>query len=67
MGLDYSFPSENVLHSEMIKCFAHAGMTRLGVIDRYECGVIYRVACWFDNLGIIMREELPHWTLSHAC
>lgn len=52
MGFDYSFPSENVLHWEMIKCFAHAGMTRLEVIDRYECGVIYRVACWFDNLGV---------------
>jgi Family of unknown function (DUF6125) len=51
MGFDYSFPSENVLHWEMNKCFAHAGMTRLGAIERYECGVIYRVACWFDGLG----------------
>jgi hypothetical protein len=52
MGFEYSFPSENVMHWEMGKCFAHSGMTRLGVIDRYECGVIYRVACWFDSLGI---------------
>jgi Family of unknown function (DUF6125) len=51
MGFDYSFPSENVLRWEMNKCFAHAGMTRLGAIERYECGVIYRVACWFDGLG----------------
>ena len=49
-GSIYSFPSENLLHWEMKKCFAHAGMTRLGVIDGYECGVIYRVACWFDSL-----------------
>jgi len=52
MGFKHSCPSENVLHWEMSKCFAHAGMTRLGVIDRYECGVIYRVASWFDSLGI---------------
>lgn len=52
MGFNYSFPSENVLHWEMKKCFALAGMTRLGVIEDYECGVIYRVACWFDSLGI---------------
>ncbi len=52
MGFDYSFPAENVLHWEMKKCFAHSGMTRLGAIERYECGVIYRVACWFDSLGI---------------
>jgi hypothetical protein len=52
MGFLYAFPSENILHWEMKKCFAYAGMKRLGVIDRYECGVLYRVACWFDNLGI---------------
>ena len=52
MGFEYSFPSENVLSWEMKKCFAYAGMKRLGVIDRYECGVIYRVACWFLSLGI---------------
>jgi hypothetical protein len=52
MGFKYSFPSDNVLHWEMGKCFAHAAMTRLGVIGSYECGVIYRVACWFDSLGI---------------
>jgi len=52
MGFRYSFPSEHVLHWEMKKCFAHEGMKRLGVIERYECGVVYRVACWFDSLGI---------------
>jgi len=52
MGFKYRFTSENVLHWEMKKCFAHAGMTRLGVAEAYECGVIYRVACWFDSLGI---------------
>jgi len=52
MGFEYTVVSDNVMHWEMKKCFAHAGMTRLGVIDRYECGVIYRVTSWFDSLGI---------------
>jgi hypothetical protein len=52
MGFDYSFPSENVLHWEIRRCFAHVGMTRLGVVDRYECGLIHRVASWLDTLEI---------------
>jgi hypothetical protein len=52
MGFSYSFPSANVMHWNMSRCFAHAGMTRLGVIESYECGVIYRVGCWFQSLGI---------------
>jgi hypothetical protein len=27
-------------------------MKRIGAIDKYECGVIYRLACWFDALGL---------------
>jgi len=52
MGFNYSFPEKNILRWEMTKCFAYKGMTRLGAIDRYECGVIYRVASWFDALGL---------------
>lgn len=52
MGFSYSFPSANVLQWEMGHCFAHDGMARLGVIEHYECGVIYRVACWFQSLRI---------------
>ena len=27
-------------------------MKNIGVIEDYECGVVYRVACWIDSLGI---------------
>jgi hypothetical protein len=27
-------------------------MERLGIIDQYKCGVIYRIECWFNVLGI---------------
>ncbi len=54
MNITISFPEENVLRWEFApnNCFAFKGIKRIGVIDRYECGVIYRLACWFDCLGL---------------
>jgi hypothetical protein len=54
MNASMSFPRKNVLHwvFEPNKCFAFKGIKRIGAIDQYECGVIYRLACWFDNLGL---------------
>ncbi|MEJ2101299.1 MAG: DUF6125 family protein [Desulfobacterales bacterium] len=54
MNIRMSFPAKNVLHWEFEpqNCFAYKGMQRLGVIAQYECGVIYRVECWIDSLGI---------------
>ena len=34
------------------ECFAFKGMSRLGWIDDYRCGVIYRIECWPDALGV---------------
>ena len=49
-----SVPSRNVLHWEWQnqECFAYKGMKRAGLIGEYECGVIYRIECWFQALGI---------------
>ena len=46
--------SKNVLQWEWEnkECFAYKGMERMGLLDGYECGVIYRIECWFENLGI---------------
>jgi len=54
MNATMSFPDENVLHWEFEpnKCFAYKGMHNIGVIDEYECGVIYRIECWLQSLGI---------------
>ncbi|MBM4445959.1 MAG: hypothetical protein FJ023_01230 [Chloroflexi bacterium] len=47
-------PSKNVLHWEWEnqECFAYKGMKRMGLIDRYVCGVVYRIEYWFQNLGL---------------
>ncbi len=57
MNATMSFPKENVMRWEFApgQCFAYKGIKRLGVIDRYECGVIYRIECWLDCLGIKYR------------
>jgi len=54
MNATMSLPDKNILHWEFTpkECFAYKGMQSLGVIDKYECGVIYRIECWMDSLGI---------------
>jgi hypothetical protein len=52
MDFTYSFPSANVLHGEWKNCFAYDGIKRLGIIDRYQCGILERIYGWFDGLGI---------------
>jgi hypothetical protein len=57
MNIAVSFPAENVIHWEFApnNCFAFKGIKRIGAIDQYDCGVIYRLACWFDALGLKYR------------
>lgn len=54
MNVTMSFPGNNVLHWEFEpnNCFAYKGIKRIGFIDQYECGVIYRLECWFKSLGL---------------
>ncbi len=54
MNASMSFPKDNVLRWEFKpeECFAYKGMQGMGVINEYECGVIYRVECWIESLGI---------------
>lgn len=53
------------------KCFAYNGVKKLGVIEHYECGVLYRVKCWLDELGIKNRfvPEIGkcHMHISGSC
>lgn len=48
------FPRENVMSWEFApgQCFAYKGIKRLGAIDQYECGVMYRIECWLESLGV---------------
>lgn len=52
MDFTYSFPSNNVLHGQWRNCFAYNGVKRLGILDKYQCGILERIYGWFDGLGI---------------
>jgi len=54
MNASFSFPRENTFRWEFKPkgCFAYKGISRIGVIEGYECGVIYRVLCWLNALGV---------------
>lgn len=46
--------AENVIRWKWddMQCFAYKGMKQIGVIDRYHCGVMYRIECWLEALGV---------------
>ena len=52
--MKYSFESKgmNRISAVWYRCFAYEGIKALGVIDRYECGIMARVEGWFDALGV---------------
>lgn len=59
MGFEYDYPEENALRWIMHRCFALEGMKRIGAYDSYDCGVLYRVGCWLDDLGVEYAVEPP--------
>lgn len=54
MNVTFSFPEKNRITWEFNhgKCFAYDGVSRLGVIDKYDCDVLYRIKCWFEEFNI---------------
>lgn len=50
----HSIPVPNVFRWEWKDggCFAYRGIQMAGCIDHYLCGVIYRIGCWLDVLGV---------------
>ena len=52
MNFILRFPSENVFQWEIPGCFAYDAIKKLGVIDQYQCGIMYRPMAWFDSLGV---------------
>ena len=46
--------AENLIRWEWdkLQCFAYKGIKQIGVIDGYSCGVMYRIECWLEALGV---------------
>ena len=58
MKYRFVYPGKNIIHSEWLSCFAYEGVRALGVIDRYECGIMDRIEAWWDALGVKWEVEL---------
>ena len=52
MTFDFSFPEKNLLRGQFNKCFAFEGVSKFGMIESYDCGIIERVKGWLDSLGV---------------
>lgn len=52
MKFEVVFPGNNRMLWKVPRCFAHDGVRRLGLIDRYECGIVERLFGWFEELKI---------------
>jgi hypothetical protein len=52
--IQFSASSKDLLHWEWQsgECFAYKGLKQIGIIDGYSCGVMFRIKCWLDALGI---------------
>jgi hypothetical protein len=52
--IHFHSPSKNLIRWdwETGQCFAYKGMKQMGAIDGYRCGVMYRIECWLEALGI---------------
>lgn len=46
------FPGENVLRLTWQQCFVYEGISRMGIIDQYQCGIYDRIDSWFNGLGL---------------
>ncbi len=54
LGGRFNFSGENRMTIEMKnrQCFAYKGITAMKAIEQYDCGVMYRIECWFKALGL---------------
>lgn len=57
MKYTYNSPAKNIIHAEWQSCFAYEGIKALGVIDRYECGIMDRIEAWWNTLGVKWEVE----------
>lgn len=61
MNFDFSFPKKNLMHGRFNECFAHTGVSKYGLIDSYECGIVERIKGWLEGLGAWYAME-PEFT-----
>jgi hypothetical protein len=53
-NIHFRSPSRNLIHWDWQngQCFAYKGMKQIGMADGYRCGVMYRIECWLEAMGV---------------
>ena len=59
MGFTFDCATKNVLHVDTERCFAYEGISKMGAIEGYDCGIFARIAGWFDGLEIEYEVDPP--------
>jgi len=49
---DFSFSKKNLMQGRFKECFAHTGVSKYGMIESYECGIVERIKGWLEGLGV---------------
>lgn len=52
MQFRLSFPETDLMRWEISSCFAYEGVSKLGIVDQYECGIFDRLDGWLEALSI---------------
>jgi len=54
MTFTWTSPGKNIIQWkwEEGSCFAYQGVNKLGVLDKYECGILTRIEGWLKGLGV---------------
>jgi hypothetical protein len=68
MDFVWTMDKEGILEWQWRNCFAYEGVKRLGVADKYECGVMFRIENWLKALEV-KYEMIPviNGCLMHRC
>lgn len=67
MRFRWDWRPPDLLRVDVQECFAHKGISRLGAIARYECGIFDRIYRWLDALGVgyVVTPEGELCTMHH--
>jgi hypothetical protein len=61
MQAEFAFCGQDVMEWKWKdgQCFAYKGLKRIGALDGYRCGVMYRIECWLRALDLSFELEPP--------
>ncbi|MDP6876793.1 MAG: hypothetical protein QF521_25040 [Alphaproteobacteria bacterium] len=59
MAFEWHWREDGTARVDVHRCFAHDGITKLGAIAAYECGIYERIYTWFEALGIAYTASPP--------